>query len=177
VRRNAPIPIQGRIALMVKQARADLAGLQALHDAKQVAAAPDTSVRDALLASLTAQQRDDALRNLALSQQQYGIFTGMAPLIAGRLVGSFAHGTVRVPQTGLALLHKDEMVIPDRQGPYGNTLTAPNVTSSPQIEVHVHGDAGPLLSKVDVMVDGKIHQAQMVQGRRARLMSGVGVNR
>jgi hypothetical protein len=166
--RNAPVAAQGRIAAMVKQARSDLEALQAEHDAKQIPLAADTSVRDSLLAT----QRDNALSNLALSNQQLGVLSGFAPLLAGRFVGSFASGTVSVPRDGLAMVHQGEAILPNPKGPYGSQIPTPAASNTHNIEVHVHGDGmDSLIRRVDVMVDGKIQQAQHAQGRRARLFA------
>jgi hypothetical protein len=168
VARNAPIPVQGRIAQMVKTAKSDLDSLQSLHDAKQQAPAPDTSLRDALLGS----QRDDALRNLALANQQFSILSGIAPMIVGQYVGSFARGTMNVPRDGLAMVHKGEAILPNPQGPFGNQITQPGTSNTHNIEVHVHGDGmDQIVRAIDVRIDGKIHQAQSMQGRRARLIA------
>lgn len=91
-----------------------------------------------------------------LLTQQFSAFAGFAPLLEGRLVGSFARGGV-IPETGLALVHRGETVIPDPQGPYGHQ----GMGSAGVVEHHHHHhvelrlDDGGLLKVVDQRIADK----------------------
>jgi hypothetical protein len=111
-----------------------------------------------------------------LSQAQFGVFQGFAPLLQGRLMGSFATGIDRVPQTGPYLLHKDEMVIPDPSGPFANRAAATVQTAQGPIEINLTfaNNEQPLVKLVDARMN---QQALRIvsdhAGQRARLMAGV----
>lgn len=107
--------------------------------------------------------------NLVLGQQLEA-FKGFAPLAGMRYVGSFARGIAHVPHDGLAVLHRDEMVVPDPQGPFGSTVGV--AAPGPSIELHLHGDAAALMSQVRAVVDGRAAQVTSQQlGRRQRVLS------
>ena len=91
----------------------------------------------------------------------------IGPLAGMRMVGSFARGGV-IPQTGLAMVHRDELIVPDPQGPFGSSAGG---GAAPQVTLHVHGDAGPLIRQVTAVVDGRAAQVVSRElGRRQRII-------
>jgi hypothetical protein len=135
---------------------------------REGATKPETTGPDAsALADLMREQRDAALEALAVSRAQFDVFKGFAPL-----VGSFAHGTRYVPQTGLAMVHRGEQIKTDPEGPYGSQLTRGGGGGQPvQVTVIFKGEA-PSYRDVDVLVDGKLQEYKREQGRKARLLTG-----
>lgn len=97
------------------------------------------------------------------------IFSSFIPLLQGRMVGSFAHGGV-IPETGMALVHKDEYIVPDPDGAFRRGMNSPSATYSPNVTLIVGGDIAPLLTKVEAMVDGKVAQVSTQVGSRSRLI-------
>lgn len=65
--------------------------------------------------------------------------------------GHAAHGGL-VGRTGLAVVHRDERIIPDPQGPYARRDRTP--PAAPQVTVFVDGEPGMLTSKVRAEIDG-----------------------
>jgi len=131
-------------------------------------AAPGADSRAQQVAELLQQELDQTRRQLAAVSAQFRALSGFAPLLAqfARPAGRFAHGGV-VPETGMYLLHRDERVVPDPEGPYGSQLASP--ARPVDVTVVVSGDVGPLLDRVEVLVDGKLQQARVQQGRYVRL--------
>lgn len=128
-------------------------------------AVSDNGLADLLKEQLTASQQ-----TVALQTMQAKVFDDFAPLAYQRLLGSFARGTEgrSINETGLAVLHKDETVIPDAQGPFGNALTRA-APAAPIINVYVDGDAGPIVRRIRAEIDGRAAQVVGDQlGRRAR---------
>lgn len=123
---------------------------------------------------LIKDQRDDALRSLALSNAQFSVFQGFAPLAAQRLVGAFAAGGV-VPETGLALVHKDERIIPDPAGPFrGNAASraARSGGGDTNVALHLHGEVAALMRLVDARVDDRAARVVSEKlGKRSRLIA------
>lgn len=158
---------------LTEQAAAVKDRLDALlvEDADQARQPAASSSAGSELADLNAQILAAQQESNRISSQLLGVFTGFAPLVGQRLVGSFAHGGF-VGETGMALVHRGEQIIPDPGGPFANTTAAAG-GKPPQVVVHVHGDAAPLMKQIQVEVDGKIQRAQMRQGRRARVLGGV----
>jgi len=97
------------------------------------------------------------------------VFRGFAPILAGRMVGSFARGTDYVLETGLAEVHRGETITPDPQGPFGRQADQ----GPPQVTVVIDGDAGPLIKNVRAYVDGRVAKVNEDQGRRVRQLSAV----
>lgn len=133
-------------------------------------ATPDTPASDNGLADLLKQLNDQLRESLAVSNAQFSVFTGFAPLLGQRLVGTFEHGTVRVPETGLAMVHRDEQIIPDPNGPYGRAMgVAP---AAQQVNVYIEGDMAPFLGKVRAEIDGRAATVTSQQlGRKTRLIA------
>jgi hypothetical protein len=122
------------------------------------------------LADLYRQQRDDALRDLALQGKQFGVFQGMAPLVGQRLVGAFSHGVDRVPETGLAYVHKDERIMPQDYGPYGQDQR--NAGGAPvSVQLTFGDNSGQLVRLVDARVNGAVARVSQDVGRRQRMIT------
>jgi hypothetical protein len=136
------------------------------------AAGADTSREDELN-RLKAQLFDEEQRKRRLSEAQFGVFQGFAPMAAQRLLGSFARGIARVPEDGIAMLHKDETVVPDFAGPF--RMTARDMTggggSPVNVELRLEGDAAHLVRLVDARVDGRVARVSQDLGKRSRLMT------
>jgi hypothetical protein len=128
----------------------------------------DTSALD----EIAKQQRDDALRALALSGEQFKVFQGFAPLAAQRLVGAFAHGGV-VPETGLALVHKNERILPDPDGAFRTNQNARvAVGGATNVSLTLAGELGPLMKLIDARVDDRAARVVSEQlGKRSRLIA------
>ena len=130
----------------------------------------------AALNQLLGQQLQASYQALAVSQSQYATLAGFAPLLQGRLVGSFASGIDFVPQTGLALVHRGETITPDPGGPYGNRAAAEVHAAQQPLELTVvlGNNDEPLMKVIRAELNG--HALRVVSdhaGQRARLMAGV----
>lgn len=124
------------------------------------AASPDAAAIQAAL--------DKALTENAIQAAQFKVFAGMQGMIGARMVGAFAHGGV-IPETGMALVHKNETVVPAPDGPFYNRAAAAAQACSHVVEVHAHGDLGPLFRHVEATIDGKAAAIVSRQiGKRSR---------
>lgn len=128
----------------------------------------DTSGAAEEISQLLQQELDRTQRQLRVVTAQFRALSDVLPLLTQQagILGRFAHGGV-VPETGLYLLHRDERVVPDPQGPYGSQLAGGRPV---EVTVVVDGDASPLLRNIEVMVDGKLQEARIRQGRASRLI-------
>lgn len=131
---------------------------------------------DSTLVDLLRQQLADALKDKAVAQAHFQVFSDFQPMLQGRLLGSFARGIAHVPQDGLAVLHRDEMVVPDPQGPFGSQLTPQTGAGAGAgpvvVHVHLEGDAAALMRNVRAEVDGRAAKVVNEQlGRRARQLA------
>jgi SLT domain-containing protein len=131
---------------------------------------------NAALLALVQQKLANVVLDLATSQSQFGVLSGFAPLLAGRLVGTFQSGIDFVPKTGLALVHRGETITPDPSGPQGNRAAATVHTQQGDVvvELRFENNEAPLVK----LMDARINQRAMRvvsdhAGQRARLMSGV----
>lgn len=129
------------------------------------------------LLALVQQQLATTQQELAVSQSQFNVFQGFEPLLAGRLVGSFASGIDRVSRTGPAIVHQGEVILPDPNGPYGNAAVAQARAGSQQpLEiVIVQANNDEALTRV---IDGRMNQKSLRivsdrGGQRSRLIAGV----
>jgi hypothetical protein len=78
-------------------------------------AAPPASAaggNDGQLVSVLRQQVQNLEKANLLKELQFATLTGLRRLLGGRMVGSFQQGS-RIPETGLALVHRDERVVPE----------------------------------------------------------------
>jgi TP901 family phage tail tape measure protein len=163
------------IAELLKERNAWTGTTVSLSDT--IGSASSMSATEGDLAELYRQQAQDALKNLALTNAQFDVFKGAAPMIGDRLIGKYAHGVARVPETGLALLHRDETVLTDPQGPYGNQISpyasqGPSADPVVNVQIHVAGDTAQLFRIVDARVDGRAARVVSEQlGRRARRLT------
>lgn len=132
---------------------------------EETASGPNTEE----LLRLKTLQYEQAVKDRMISDTRFGVFAGFAPLLTGRLLGSFDRGLMRVPQDGLAVLHEGETVVPNPSGPYGSQLGVGG--APPDIKIIIEGDVAPLMNRVQAYVDG--HAAPVVStelGRRQRLL-------
>jgi len=122
------------------------------------------------MADLLRQQRDNALRDLAVSSKQFGVFEGMQSLVGQRLVGAFSHGIDRVPETGLAYVHKDERILPQDYGPFG--MDQRGGGGSPvSVQLTFADNSGQLVKLVDARVNGAVARVSQESGRRQRMIT------
>ena len=102
---------------------------------------------------------------------QMNVLGGFGGDIANRFVGSFAHGGP-VPQTGMALVHRGEYILPDPRGGYKASAAG---SAAPTIVVHVHGDAGAVVDRITAEVDGRVARVVSEEsGRRTRVLAAGG---
>lgn len=123
---------------------------------------------------LQLEQAMETIAGLRLGAAQGDVFAGMfgpgAPGLA--YVGAYAHGTKRVPYTGMALVHQDEMITPDPEGPFGSQFAAPQAAPAPVIELTFADNSGQLVRLIDARVDGRAaNVADRQIGRRQRQIS------
>lgn len=123
------------------------------------------------LADLYKTQRDQALKDLAVQGAQFNVFGGMSPLVGQRLVGAFAHGVDRVPETGLAYVHKDERIMPQDYGPYGLDQRTSQQMAAPVIQLTFADNSGQLVRLVDARVNGAVAKVSQSIGRRQRTLT------
>lgn len=124
-----------------------------------------------LLALEKSKSMELAMEN-ALLKGKFDVYKGFAGMVEGRMVGSFAHGGV-ITQTGMALVHKDERIIPDPDGPYRRGMNAPAMTSQAAgpIQLTIIGDPG-FIDKVEAKVAGKIVPVvSETMGRKTRTIT------
>lgn len=158
-----------------KKLRGQLLGLMSLYRGLRIdigSGLGDLGADDSTTKDLLAAQLLSARQESALSQAQYGVFAGMLSGLGGPFVGAFAHGG-RVPRTGLALVHRDEMIQPDPEGPFARSPAAvAGRGEAPEVTLVLSGDAGKLVKLIDARVDGraaKVTNARL--GRQARRIS------
>lgn len=104
-------------------------------------------------AALQLQATQDQLKQARAALGQYGELHDFLPMLQGRLIGAFAHGAVDVKRSGLALVHRNETIVPDMQGPFRNGRVAQalnNGTGSGKIalDVTVRTERGEVLGIV-----------------------------
>jgi hypothetical protein len=99
---------------------------------------------------------DALLQALALSTARFDVFRGFAPILgSARILGSYAHGGV-IPETGTYLLHKDERVVPDRNGPFSARGDVYQPQAGPtNVTLVLRDRAGELIELVDARIDSK----------------------
>lgn len=134
--------------------------------------ATDRSGTQDEIARLKAQMFDEAQKGRRLAEAQFGVFGGFAPMAAQRMLGSFARGVANVPHDGIAMLHANETVIPDPNGPF--QITARDMVGGgapPNVTVVFDGDIAGLMRHVESRVDGKVARVSEDLGRRQRLFT------
>lgn len=125
------------------------------------------------LTDVLAQQNDQLLRQHAVDTAQFQAMLNFGPLAGMRMVGAFAHGGP-ITDTGMALVHKGEYVVPDPTGPYVNRAAADaQGGGAPQeIRLTIDGDLAPLVGRMQASVDGRVLTVSSERaGRRARMIA------
>jgi TP901 family phage tail tape measure protein len=110
-------------------------------------------------------------QNLALSQGETRVFGDFFRELGLPLLGAYMQGTggMRIGTTGLAMLHRDEMVVPDPKGPAGSQFTGSASSSAPpQVTLYVDGNIAPLMGKVRAEIDGKLAKVDTMLGAEGR---------
>lgn len=115
----------------------------------------EASATDPELASLLREELNASRLTAALSESQFGVFRGFFDEFRTQMpfVGAYDHGG-RIPRTGFARVHRDELIVPDPQGPFVNTV-AQTPAGPTEIKIYVEGDAAPLLKRIRAEVDGR----------------------
>lgn len=131
---------------------------------------PPSLVDPAAAAAATTNSRDRqaAVARLPHAYKVLRMFAGLP------YAGSYARGTGgrAIKKSGLAELHRGEIVTPSPTGPYGSQLRSPQVTVRPQVHVTIEGDQGALTGRIRAEIDGR--SAPVVSqkiGRRQRAIS------
>lgn len=130
--------------------------------------AADTSARDELLKQIG----EDALRDRYRSGLTFDALSSFAKLVGQRSIGAFAHGGP-VTETGMALVHRGEYIVPNPQGPYRNGMNAPaNVNVAPNVTLVLQGEAASLVRLVDSRIEDKSAKVSSRRiGRDRRIIS------
>lgn len=124
-------------------------------------------------------QIEEKNKALAISSSLSEVFRGFAPMLGMRYVGAFQHGTNGrvIGETGLALLHKDEIVTPDPSGPFGNRAGANVNVAGAQVQLVVNGELAPLIRLIDARIDGRAPQIVNQELGRSRRVSRISPGR
>ncbi len=112
-------------------------------------------------------------QNLALSQGETRVFAQyFRELGAGvPYLGAFMTGTggLRVGRSGAAILHRDEMVVPDPKGPAGSQFAAaPAGAAAPEVTLVFSDKSAELVKLVDARVDGRVAKVDTQIGKASR---------
>lgn len=123
---------------------------RSIQDASETPIAPtlpkssaSTSEKEALLGPALEEK-------LRLVEQENLVLKAQMPVFK-ELIGSFAVGTTNVPRTGPALVHEGEAIIPKSLNPF----IGPTSPLGGGIELHLHGELGDFVTRVESVVDGK----------------------
>lgn len=127
------------------------------------------------LKDLQIQQLRDALAAQLSGAKLINTLAGFSSVVGSRFIGAFAHGSVSVPQTGYALVHKGETIVPDLDGPFGNGRTVNALSGGGggnfSVEILVRTDRGEILQVIDQRIT-QVAQPIVSQqtGRRSRVL-------
>lgn len=100
---------------------------------------------------LLIQHQTDALVGLRLELSQFGTLKGFDGLLGQRFLGSFAHGSFGVDQSGIAMIHKNETIVPDPAGAFRTNAVsraAAGSSGSMMLDVVVRTERGEVLGIV-----------------------------
>ena len=167
---TAMTTVQERIKSLFDDIRTErditIGGLQKTRGSITGQAGTPTVADNQTLLDLQTQISQYALTAMAVQGAQLKQLAGFTPLMAGMVRGSYAKGGV-IPETGLYLMHRDETVTSDPQGPYNSQLSGG--AASHHVELNLHGDLGPLISHVEALVDSRVERVVSKNlGRRTR---------
>lgn len=114
----------------------------------------------------------DAVSDIASTVRLGRAQAGVMADFRDEYVGQFAHGG-RVVRTGVAIVHQDEEIVPDPDGPYGSRLARGGGGERPvQVELVFKDKAGALVELVDARVDQRAARVVSQQvGRRQRIIA------
>jgi len=162
------MPEAGRFGGLIFGTQLEISGLDLkLRDGDDGRADELKQLRlDQALQELTAERLKSA--QLGTLRDFLGEFGPQMPYI-----GAFMQGTggMRVGRSGMAMLHRDEQVVPDPQGPAGSQLAGGGQSGPVNVALYVDGDIGPLMGKVRAEVDGRVAKIDQTIGRRGRQLS------
>lgn len=130
------------------------------------------------LKDLRNEQLRRELAEARLENKQFGVLQGFLGEFKSEMpyIGAFMTGTggTRVGRSGLAMLHRDEQIVPDPKGPAGSQFAsaAPASGAPTTVNLYVDGDIAPLMGKVRAEIDGRAAQVADRQiGRRRRQLA------
>jgi hypothetical protein len=127
-----------------------------------------TDARDELLKQIGL----DSLRNRRLGSFENQALSGFAQMLGMRSIGAFAHGAVDIKQTGMALLHRGETVVPDPDGPFRNGMTVNRLGGGTgwngDVVLAADGNVAALFKLIDMRVERVVGRAQAPQGAQIR---------
>jgi hypothetical protein len=153
----------------IESTKTDISKLEADYKDWTGQKAPDTSQK-----ALTEMLADIGRNFLAWQRSnnnQASALEEMQPLVNARMVGAFAHGGL-IPDTGMALVHKGEFVVPSPDGPYRNGMNAPakyepNLT----VELVLKDRAGSMVELVDARINKRAANVVSQQtGAKSRIL-------
>lgn len=129
---------------------------------------PDIGAWTAAKEAISLERQQNYLLGQGELTTMRDFFAGLGPGIP--YLGAFMTGTggLRVGNTGLAMLHRDEMVVPDPKGP-ANSQFAGGAAGPAHHEVNLtfRDRSGQLVELVDARVDGKLAKVNQDLGREA----------
>lgn len=128
--------------------------------------------------ALKLQQLQDQLRASTLANLQFGSLRDFAQNVGLRFLGSFAHGLTNVPETGLALVHRNETIVPDQQGPFRTGQTMGKLggnDGNTNVAITLGFDSRGMLQIIDQRIEGKAASiTSRTTGQRSRLIRAAG---
>jgi TP901 family phage tail tape measure protein len=113
-------------------------------------------------------------QNLQLSQGETRVFGDFFRELGVGVpfLGAYMQGTggLRIGRSGMAMLHRDEQVVPDPKGPAGSQFSIGSAAPAgpPQVTLVLRDKAGALVELVDARVDGKIAKVDQQLGAAGR---------
>jgi hypothetical protein len=159
--------------LTADQIRQEIALLQSTRvEPRPISRTSTASEFDELRTELLKEKNIQAMQASNLQNGQLGALMGMMPLVAGRMVGSFFRGGA-INETGMALVHKGEYIMPDPDGGWRNGMNAPqSIHTSPTVELHIHGDFGGALAHAEARIAGRVVPMVSQQlGKQSRVLA------
>lgn len=125
------------------------------------------SERDELLKSIGL----DTLAGNRLGQFQGDALTQFAKLLGMRFQGTFAHGAARITESGIALVHRNETIVPDPDGPFRNGMTMNRLRGgggNGDVYLVAEGDVARLFKLIDLRVERSASRGATQSGAKVR---------
>lgn len=149
---------------------AEGAQLNELEEEEPEEVEPDISAWTAAKEAISLERQQNYLLGQGELATFRQFFSELGPGVP--YLGAFMTGTggLRVGRTGIAMLHRDEMVVPDPKGPANSQFAAAGAAGPAHHEVNLtfRDRSGELVELVDARVDGKLAKVNTTLGRDAR---------